>query len=258
MEKISGIKNEEIKKDQLLSEGNFIYYCNDSNSPFMTMTGKFHKWIDQNLLRAMEADGFLKPILIADQSVRQNDGSLKIQPGPYYSPFQIYIVLQLSHNVINEQGKLQSPDSIEWHNQQKTRMVSWGSGGAMSFNIDHQAKKSPSGGPNQSTLCDYLYDFLRMLHSFDLAERSSEEWKPERGRYYTRSPNLQFNFNALKADKAKLLDRFGVSVDILEILRMNVGQTALIIDPLEKWYPFLQRIAQWRKDELKGEALPLL
>ena len=53
----------------------------------------------------------------------------------------------------------------------------------------------------------------------------------------------------------KLLNQFGLNTEKLEALRSNIGQTALIIDPLEKWYPLLQRLPQWRKDELKGEAL---
>ena len=220
------------------------------------MTGKLHRWIEENFLRAMENDGFLKPLLVVEQSIRQNNGSVKEQPIRYYSPFQIYIAMQLSHNIISVDGKLQSPDSVDWQSQQKTRFISWGSGGGMSFNIaNKKEQKNPSGGPSQLMLCDYLHDFLLMLHSFDIAERSSKEWKEERGRYFTGSPNFQFNFDRLKVDKLKSLDQFDVSIDKLEILRTSIGQTALIIDPLEKWYPFLQRIPQWRKDELKGEAL---
>src|SRR5665213_115415 len=110
-------------------------------------------------------------------------------------------------------------------------------------------------GPSQLMFCNYLYDFLCMLHTFDLADRYSDGWKRERGRYYNGSPEFQFNFSKLKKDKVKLLEQSDLSIDKLESLRAEIGQTALIIDPLEKWYPFLQRLPQWRKDELKGEAL---
>ena len=107
MENTNEVKNTEIKKDQLLSEGNFIYYCNDSNNRAVTMTGKFHRYVDENFLRAMEKDGFLKPLLIVEESVRKQNGqSEKIEPVHYYSPFQIFIALQLSHNAIDEQGSV--------------------------------------------------------------------------------------------------------------------------------------------------------
>jgi len=258
MKKITKVKNVEIKKDQLLCERNFLGYCNDSNNRTVTMTGKFHRWVDGKFLRAVESDEFIKPILTIDELVRQSDGSVKEEPVHYYSPFQIYIVTQLSHNTIDDEGKLRSPDSsIEWQIQQKVRYVAWGIGGAMSFNMGSEVrnKKSPGGGPNVLTLCGYLNDFLRMLHSLDVTDRYSGEWRQERGRYYSESPNLQFNFDRLKGDKATFLDQFDLDVEKIEILRKNIGQTALIIDPLEKWYPFLQKLPQWRRDELKGEAL---
>ncbi len=239
MEKITRVKNAEIKKDQLLSEDNFIYYCNDSNNRVVTMTGKFHRYVEKNFLTAMESDGFLKPLLIAEQSVLQNDGSMKEQPVHYYSPFQIYIVLQLSNNIINEEGKLESPDSRRMQNQQPvTRYISWGNGGAMSFNIaNKKEQRGPTGWPSELMLCDYLYNFLRMLHTFDLAPRYSDSWKPERTRYYTRQPDFQFNFGALKEDAKKLLKKFKLNVEKIETLRTIVGYTTLTIDPLEKWYP---------------------
>lgn len=256
MKKLTKIKNVEVRKDQLLSEGNFIYYCNNSNNRVVTMTGKFHRWVDENFLRAIEKDGFLKPLLIIDQLTMQADGSQKNKSVHYYSPFQIYIVSQLSHNNINEEGYLQSPESIKWQNEQKTRFISWGFGGGMSFNINNnKTKKNASGGPNELMICNYLHDFLCMLHSLDLVARYSKEWKEERRRYYTESPNLQFDFSNIKTDGLKFLKQFGLTIKILETLRVTIGQTALIIDPLEKWYSFLQRLPQWRKDELKGEAL---
>ena len=221
------------------------------------MTGKLHMRVEKNFLTAMETDGFLKPLLIVEQPVRQNDGSTKIQPVHYYSPFQIYIVLQLSSNIINDEGKIESRDSKMMQNQQHvTRYISWGYGGAMSFNINNKKEqKGPSGWPSELMLCDHLYNFLRMLHTFDLTPRYSENWKPERTRYYTRQPDFQFNFNISKEDSKKLLKRFKLNVEKIETLRTIIGQTALIIDPLEKWYPFFKRLPQWRKDELKGEAL---
>jgi hypothetical protein len=50
--------------------------------------------------------------------------------------------LQLSNNIINDEGKIESRDSKMMQNQQHvTRYISWGYGGAMSFNINNKKRK---------------------------------------------------------------------------------------------------------------------
>ena len=151
MENTNEVKNVEIKKEQLLSEGNFIYYCNDSNNRIVTMTGKFHRWVDEKFLRAMEKDGFLKPLLIVEEPVRRQNGqSEKIEPVHYYSPFQIFIALQLSHNTIDEHGLLRRPDSLNWQRPDTVRYISWGYGGAGSI-LESQMKKEKVCGVAQAS-----------------------------------------------------------------------------------------------------------
>ena len=250
-------KDLEIKKDQLLSEGEFIAYCNDSNDVRVSQYGKLRIHVEPAFLRAAEQDGFLEPLLISEEPVRQADGSQKTLTVHYYSPFQIYIIAQLACNIL-EDGKLQDPHSNDsWHKERSHRFVIWGYGGGWSSNVEqkNRGEKDPNGHPTPLGVSKYLCNFLRLLHSLDVRKPYSEGWIPERGRYYKKSPDLQFNIELLRKGGTDLLNKYDLDKEKLTILRGNVGHAAASIDPLEKWYPFIQRLPQWRKDELKGEAL---
>lgn len=247
-----------IIREQLFSEEEFIRYCNDSNDNRVGYYGKLRVRVGSAFLRAAEKDGFLSPLLMIEEPRLQEDGTTKVELARYYSPFQIYVIAQLSNNKI-EDGQLQSPDTDkEWQKQQKCRFVSWGYGGGMSSNIEHPDFRKgvdANGRVNQYGVCEYLHNFLRLLHSLELPLRYSEIIKQERIRYYTSAPKLQYDLAPLAVAGGGLLVAYGLDEKKLEVLRVNIGHTAFALDPLEKWYPFVQRLPQWRRDELKGEAV---
>ena len=213
-------KNLSLKKEQLLSEGRFIGYCNHSNDSRVSQFGKLRVHIEPAFLRAAEQDGFLEPLFVSEEPVREEGGSSKIQPVHYYSPFQIYTIAQLAENEIVD-GKLQSPHvSAQWQKEQKARFVSWGYGGGMSSNVDQpQFRKGTdaNGRVNQYGVCEYLHNFLRLLHSQDLPSRYSEITRHERERYYTDAPKLQYNFSSLQGNGRELLVSRGLDEKKLEI-----------------------------------------
>ena len=121
-----------IKKEQLLNRQRFIGYCRFDHS---STRATFKLDVDERFLLAAEQDGFLKPLLIVEEKIRQQDGSEKIEPVSYYSPFQLFIVAALRENSVLDDGLLWGQivrGELDFYRKQGSRVMNWGVG--MGFN----------------------------------------------------------------------------------------------------------------------------
>lgn len=249
------MKNEdiklEIKKEQLLSERAFIGYCDRDEVSSHVIT---RLDIDERFLKAAEKDGFIKPLLKERGEVKQNDGTEKVEMVSYYSPYQIYIIAELAKNIIDNDGYLRSPSSLEWQKEKGFRWVKWGWGG-LSLTIDKKRRwerKVKFASDNLPLFCDYFHRFLVFLHTLELKPDHLRE--VEERRFFSKLPSLAYNFEPLKDNDSKLLKSYRLNIKILNLLRKEVAQLATTIDPLEHWYYYIKRHTQFRKDLLKGDA----
>ena len=243
--------NPKIKKEQLLSKEAFIRYCISDEASIHTTT-KLD--IDQKFLKAAEKDGFIKPLLRLKEKVKQRDGTEKLETVNYYSPFQIYLVLELSKNIVDDDGYLRSPSHLDWQKEKGFRWVSWG-GGGMSLTIDRKRQWKRNikfASENLPLFCDYFHRFLAFIHSFELKPNHLREI--EERRFFSRLPSLAYNFEPLKDNGVKLLKSYKLNIKILNLIRKEVAELATRIDPLEHWYYYIKRHPQFRKDLLKGDA----
>ena len=249
-------KNEkrEVKKDQLLPEWGFIRFCNEDQANTY-VGGRMD--INEHFLKAAEKDELIKPLLQIKEKQKQNDGTEKEVLVKYYSPYQIYILAELRKNILDEDGNLRAPDTIDWYKErpkeQRPRYISWG--GGMSFWADNPKKRDREDDElwvGAHLVSDYLYRFLELLHS--LEQPKEHYYLPiEKRRYWNNAPITEYDFTPLKNGK-KLLSTYGLDEHKLNILRKNVGQFTEVIDPLAHWHYYIERHPEWKKDLLKGDA----
>jgi len=250
------MKNEnvksKIKKEQLLSEQTFINYCGyDEANIHGGRTSRLD--IDQKFIKAAEKDGFIKPLLKSKESVKQKDGDEKLEMVNYYSPFQIYLVLELSKNIIDENGYLRSPSNLEWQKEKNFRWVNWGGGMSLTIDKKRRWERNPKfASENLPLFCDYFHRFLAFIHTFELKTDYIREI--EERRHFSKLPSVSYNFESLKDGGLKLLKNHKLDIKTLNLLRKEVAQLATMIDPLEHWYYYIKRHTQFRKDLLKGDA----
>ena len=242
-----------LKKEQLYSERFFVGFCERD-----AVDGrKIEKSITKEFLDACEKDGFVVPFFTQKETVPNPNGKQEEFDMRYYSPFQIFFVAALSENKVDTEGCLRNPDDWEYQYEHKTRFVNWGGWGA--FNADIYLKKKIDGdpddsaGPNHYRLADEFHQFLRLLHGLD-EEKDYQKKDPDRSRYFQRQPPFQYNLDPLRADPMGYLASYELDPAKLKKLVANIGYFASHIDPLERWYYYVQRHPQWRRDTLKGKA----
>jgi hypothetical protein len=241
-----------IKKEQLLNRQRFIGYCRFDHS---STRATFKLDVDERFLLAAEQDGFLKPLLIVEEKIRQQDGSEKIEPVSYYSPFQLFIVAALRENSVLDDGLLWGQivrGELDFYRKQGSRVMNWGVG--MGFNVDH-AKKRQKDPPMFSPflVCDYFQQFLELLHSLDLYPRHEMEYRGE-GRMYGDLPSSAYKFDSIKENGKAIIKSYGLTLEKINALRWHVGNLAVTIDPLEYWHYYVERHPQTKRDLLKGDA----
>ncbi len=250
------IKNKGIDlliKEQLLPEFSFIGYCDTDNANKYS-SGK--RRIDSQFVRAAKDEGLLVPLYSAEGLARQPDGSQKIDMVDYYSPLQFYIVTELRPNVVQD-GVLWYQESIQWYPdkpmEERPRYIAWGSG--MAFG----ARKKDDLGRNKTD--DFLFnpyaftplfnDFLRFIHTTPLKERDAV--MDEDIDIFARAPVFDHDVSKIPSLSDEL-KKYRLNAKKLEILRMNIGRSAAVIDPLELWYYYIKRHPGQRKSLLKGDA----
>jgi hypothetical protein len=245
----------EVKKDQLLPEWNFIYFCNDDQAN--SMYGWRRMEVDEQFLRAAEKDGLIKPFFQEEGKVRQRDGSVKDGLVKYYSRHQIYILAVLRGNIVDEDGNLNNPNTLndykERPKEQRPRYVSWARG--MAFGANNPRRKDDG---EVNTLFDvrwlpeYLQSFLELLHGLEPLPRQLQTAGKQR--LWSNVSILEYDFKPLKAGGENLLELYGLDERKLNILRANVAQFAELIDPLAHWHYYVNRHPELKKDLLKGDA----
>lgn len=241
-----------IKKEQLLNRQRFIGFCGfDKASTRATVKLD----VDERFLLAAEQDGFLRPLLIIDEKVRQQDGSEKIQPISYYSPFQLFVIAALRENSVLDDGLLWGQivrGELDFYRKQGSRVMNWGVG--MGFNVDH-AKKRQKDPPMFSPflVCDYFQQFVELLHGLDLYPRHEVDYRGE-GRLFGDLPSYAYNFDPIKANGKNIIKNYGLNLEKINALRWHVGNLAVTIDPLEYWHYYIERHPQTKRDLLKGDA----
>ncbi len=252
-------KNEkrEIKQDQLLPEWGFLRFCNEDRANSY-VGGRME--ISEQFLRAAEKDNLIKPILRVQGKIRQNDGTEKDGLVNHYSPHQIYLLAELRHNILDEDGNLRAPNTMDWYKErpkeQRPRYIEWGRG--HSFWADNPKKRDEDEDNmwvGAHLLSEYLHNFLELLHSFEQPKEQERHYLPEeKRRYWSNAPILEYDFKPLKSGNKKLLKIYGLDERKLNILRMSIGQFAEMTDPLAHWYYYIKRHPEWKKDLLKGDA----
>ncbi len=246
-------KKAAIKKDQLLSRQGFISHCTYDDASVHTAR-KLD--IDEIFLAAAEKDGFIKPVLKVEENIKQQDGTEKSELVSYYSPFQIYIIAELRENSVLDDSLLWGRivrGELDFYRSQGSRMMNWGSG--MRFSVEAARGKRGKIEPpmlDPFLVCEHYHQFLELLHSFDLYPQHEIEYGE--GRMFAGAPSYAYNFDPIRTDGKNLLEQYGLSVDKINTLRWHVGNAATAIDPLERWYYYIARHPQHRKDLLKGDA----
>lgn len=255
-------KNEkrEIKQDQLLSEWDFIRFCNEDQAN--TYVGGRME-INEQFLRAAEKDNLIKPILQIEGKIRQNDDRKKVGLVNHYSRHQIYLLAELRHNILGEDGNLRAPDTVDWHKEcpkeQRPRYISWGlqGNGYLANKSNRESwddeEEYLGGADTYRRLSFWLHSFLEFLHSF---EQPKEPYflPRDKRRYWENTPTTEYDFKPLKSGGKKLLAVYELDERKINILRKSVGQFAETIDPLIHWYYYIERHPEWKKDLLKGNA----
>lgn len=240
----------EIKKDQLLPERSFIGFCNYDEASSHT-TSRLD--INQQFLRAAEKDGFIKPLLKIKESIKQNDGTEKLEMVNYYSPFQIYIITELAQNSVLDDGFLwgaHAQESLDYYKEHNFRAISWGRG--LEINVEAYKKKKAPKDFNPFVICDYYHRFLKLIHTFEL--NSPHLAERDKLRIFTNTPSFDYNLEPIKKEGIKPLKKYQLDIPKLNQLRQAIGRLATEIDPLEHWYYYIKRHPQMRKELLKGEA----
>jgi len=239
-----------IHLEQLYTENSFLYFCNtDERNGYGKKLGVE---ITPEFLRACEKDGFIVPLCEREDKVMV-DGKETSAIVKLYSPFQLFLVAKLCTNMIDENGFLYSPMfDLSYQRENKTRYINWGAG--QCFNIDNGIRNvvSPPGGVNHHQFMEQFHEFLRLLHSCDLADNTNDLFYESR-RLYTSFPRLLYDLTPLKGN-VKTLSEHNLDSDKVKFIYKIVGGFALNIDPLGDWSYYIQKHSLLRRDELKGLA----
>lgn len=238
----------EIKKDQLLSERDFIRFCNENRAN--SYVGGRMKISEPFLMAAIKSE-FVRPLIQLKEKVRQSDSTEKDEMVRYYSPYQIYILAELERNTVGEDGLLYDKNSTGVKvNGQEIKFVAWG---RMSFSASEKRKTANEDEHfNPYRILEYLHNFLELLHSLEPIPHYHRS--EEKQRYWSNAPVLEYEFEPLKNGGVKLLKSYGLDEQRLIILRKNIGQFAEMTDPLANWYYYIKRHPEYKKDLLKGDA----
>ncbi len=225
--------------DQLYTQGAFLSFCNDDHSGGYSK--KFGVKITPEFLIACEKDEFIMPVHIAHTT-------------KYYSPFQIFLVAELCHNSVDEDGFLRDADimDITYQKEHKTRYINWGGQSAFNINNRETEKNVKSKILNQFTLTRDFNNFVRFIHTCKTT-RGTDLWDYEKRRLYNNAPEIQFDFNH-ENDLKKILKSYKLDTTKLKTLIKVIGVFALHIDPMEQWFNYIHKHPTLRKDEFKGLA----
>lgn len=228
-----------IHIDQLYTQNAFLSFCNDDHNN--SYGKKLGVKITPEFLMACEKDEFIVPVYVKD--------TVK-----YYSPFQVFLIAELCHNIVDEDGFLRDAQMMDlvYQKEHKTRYINWG--GQSAFNISNREteKNVKSKIINQFTVMQDFNDFVKCLHTFKTA-RGTENWDHEKERLYRHAPQIQFDFSK-ELDLKKILKTYKLDVTKLKMLIKVVGNFALHIDPMEQWFNYIHKHPTLRKDEFKGMA----
>lgn len=220
-----------IKKDQLLTKDQFIYYCRTAGvHDQIVLLRNF----DDLFLEALHKDGLIAPI------VQEVNGTETVE---YYSRFQIFIPIALRVNIVDADGNLRNPDDIDWQLERKQRYIRWCQTAFLYLDI-----KSPSIF-DYPDLCKKFHRFVLLLHSLNLTRERAE--LVEKSRLYVDLPSLHYDFSSITAET---LPSFDLNVEDLRLLRLHIGSEARYVDPLKEWYSYIKKHPQTKKDLLRGEA----
>lgn len=230
----------QVKKEQLKNERSFISYCNDRDLGIRSA----------DFLRALEKDGFLKPLLnLKEEKVGENGKRQKISI-PFYSPHQVYIIAALIKNDLDDGELWTSSDDKNWYKQKGARMLNWGWHGHC-FNFSSYKER----GEWPFNICLDFYNFLKILHSLEL-EDDYEFKSYNKQRYLTVSPGLDYKLRAIdKEEFIKVIKKTHLNKKKLKRLRANLGSFARVIDPVASWFYYIQKHPIGRREEFKGAAL---
>lgn len=241
------MNDENIHKEQLLTEYAFIRFCNEG---YLGDEGRLE--ITKKLLDAAKKDGLMMPLLRARQELVAADGRpVKGEMETYYSPHQLFLLVGLRRNVIKK-GRLCSKETLAWA-RVPTRTVLWSSRFGFVVNADTGEPLGLSNDLDIPRIAAKFHDFMRLLHSLPQTNEA-EKIDYHRERYFSAAPKVHFVLDAIKKD-GKLLKQYGLVKEDLVLLRRFIGELAATMDPLEHWYYYIERHPQWRKDKLKGDAL---
>lgn len=237
-----------IRREHLLSEDSFIRYCHRDELDGQ----KLHGRITPEFLRAAEKEALIVPLHIEKQKRKQGEVEEEVEVR-FYSPFQIYLVAGLIENDIDEDGFLRDPEHKDWQKQQNTRYIKWG--GWSAFNADIYQKKrgeEPDQLGNHFTVADEFHRTLRLIHG--LEEESRHKIPRDKTRLLTGQPTLSYNLDPVRTGGASYLQQYDLDAKKLKRVIASVGYLASHIDPLERWFYYIRRHPQFRRDQLKGPA----
>ena len=228
-----------IHIDQLYTQDAFLSFCNDDHSG--SYGNKLGVKITPELLVACEKDDFLVPVYLDKET-------------KYYSPFQIFIIAELCHNTVDEDGFLRDVDlmDLSYQKEHKTRYINWCGQSAFNINNRDTEKDTKSKILNQFSLTKDFNNFVRLIHSFKTA-KDIDLWNHEKRRLYRHAPEIQFDFNS-ENDLKKILKVYKIDVAKVKTILKIVGNFALHIDPMEQWFNYIHKHPVRRKDEFKGVA----
>ena len=228
-----------IHIDQLYTQDVFLSFCNDDHTS--GYGNKLGVKITPEFLIACEKDEFIVPVCVQD----------KIK---YYSPFQIFIIAELCHNIVDEDGYLRDGDLMDlaYQKEHKTRYINWGGQSAFNINNRETEKDSKSHILNQFNLTKDFNNFVKLLHSFKTA-KDMDLWDYEKRRLYRHAPEIQFDFSTEK-DLKKIIEEYKLDIEKIKTILKIVGNFALHIDPMEQWFSYIHKHPVRRKDEFKGMA----
>lgn len=228
-----------INIDQLYTQDAFLSFCNDDHSS--SYSKKLGVKITPEFLLACEKDEFIVPVYVQD----------KVK---YYSPFQIFLVAELCHNVVDEEGFLRDVQMMDlaYQTEHKTRYINWG--GQSAFNINNRIteKDKKSKILNQFTLMRDFNNFVKFIHTCKTLDQTRDRDFDKR-RLYRHAPQIQFDFTTVP-DLKKELKKYHLDTEQVKVLVKVIGNFALHIDPMEQWFSYIHRHPTLRKDEFKGLA----
>jgi len=238
-----------VKKETLYSEDYFLRFC--ARDEFDGL--KLGKDASAEFLRAAEKDGLIVPLFVEKGKRKTEGGSEEEIDIRYYSPFQIFLVAAFINNDIDE-GVLCSPDNKEWHKERGTRYIAWGTGS--SSWVEHFApKRNEEPQPmehNIFSIADDFHKVAKLIHGLFPEDRF--EYMNDNRRMFTGAPVLAYNLDPVREGKAAYIEQYDLNQNRLKRIIASVGSIATRMDPLERWFPYIQKHSRVRKDQLKGPA----